>query len=267
MRAATSGRRAVLVQSCSKHEGSTHPPLLEGMDTIKLIGAIYRGTHYGSVGVYTHKRFGHTYAGERKGGVAHGHGVLTRSDGITYSGQLADGQWHGHREYHCAGGDVDYGLLERGNLVHVARVRPDGDCFYGGLRCGADHADFAALKAAAQQATVRTFPLPASNACPRRRPNPDAHAVRFSHPLRFGAWRRAAALGVRVQLCTCVCVRASVSPCACACVYLCVRVRARSCVRGGCESVCAHLCAYAARFARARVCVRICVCQFVCAYV
>ena len=87
------------------------------MDTIKFYGSIFRGTHYGGVGVYTDAN-GSTYAGGREGGVAHGEGVLMWSDGSTWSGQLADGEWHGHFEVHCADGDVVYGLYERGIPVH-----------------------------------------------------------------------------------------------------------------------------------------------------
>jgi hypothetical protein len=207
------------------------------MDTVELkgygFGGVYRGTHYGSVGVYTHKD-GHTYAGERnEGGKAQGEGVLTCSDGTTVSGQRADGHWHGHREEHRANGEVYYGLWERGNWVHFARVRPDGDCEYDCKRCGADRADFVALKNAAQQAGVRMPPTRIQRNARARRPNPRrTRRFGFRTALGFGAWRRPAALGVRVQVCACVYVRASVCACPCACVYLCVRVRARSCVRG-----------------------------------
>ena len=201
------------------------------MDEIELFGSVLHGVHRGNVGVYTDED-GSTYAGEHAGGKAHGHGVLTYSDGHTHSGQLADGDWHGHGERHYANGAVDYELWERGNGVHSARVRPDGACDYDFQPCGADHAGFAKLQAAAQQAGVRTCPYPHPTQATRRRPNPDARAVRFSRALVFDAWRRPAALGVRAQVCACVCVRASLCACACACVYLRVRVRARSCVRG-----------------------------------
>jgi hypothetical protein len=127
------------------------------MDTIKLQGEVFHGTHYGSVGVYTDARRA-TYAGEHKNVVAHGHGVVTWSNGHTWSGQFADGRWHGHMEDHRADGDVGYALYERDRPVLRARVYPDGDCFYDGEPCGADHAGHAALKAAAQQAGVRMPP-------------------------------------------------------------------------------------------------------------
>jgi hypothetical protein len=182
------------------------------------------GTHCGSVGVYTSK-YGDTYAGERKGDVAHGYGVLTREadsfDMMIVSGQFADGELHSHGEEHRIYA-VYYHLYERGDYVHHAgvhvprdvgyelyelnpnpeehraRVEADGDCSYENQPCGADHADFVALKAAAQQAAVR-MPLPASNASPHRRPKPDARAIRFSRALGFGAWPRPAALGVRCK--------------------------------------------------------------------
>jgi hypothetical protein len=138
------------------------------MDTVEFegLGGVYRGTHYGSVGVYTNAN-GHTYAGGRKGNLVHGYGVVTQTNGFTFSGQLADGRCHGHCERHFANGDVCYDLFERKQeeddeglpaQVHVAIVGPDGDCDYDGERCSADHADFAALKAAAQQAGVRMPP-------------------------------------------------------------------------------------------------------------
>ena len=183
------------------------------------------GTHCGSVGVYTSK-YGHTYAGERKGDVAHGYGVLTREadsfDMMIVSGQFADGEWHGHGEEHRIYA-VYYHLYERGDYVHHAgvhvprdvgyelyelnpnpeehraRVEADGDCSYENQPCGADHADFVALKAAAQQAGVRTCPLPASNASRRRRPNRDAHAVSVF------ALRSVLVPGVGPRLWACVC--------------------------------------------------------------
>ncbi len=131
------------------------------MDTVELESYIYRGTHRGSVGLYTLQEGGAYcgYAGGRnEGGVAHGEGVVTWYNGTTFSGQLADGHWHGHREVHYTNGDVVYELYERGNKVHSAHVRPDGDCLYDGKPCGADHADFAKLQAASQQAGVRMPP-------------------------------------------------------------------------------------------------------------
>ena len=168
------------------------------MDTveIKIYSGVFYGTHYGSVGVYTHA-YGDTYAGEHEGGKAHGEGVVTYPNGTTSSGQLADGHWHGHCEWHWADGDVDYDLCERGKQVHWARVAPDGDCFYHYKRCGADHAGFVALKDAAQQASVRTCPLPASNASPRR--SVFARA-RFWCPASARGFGRACA-SVRVCMC------------------------------------------------------------------
>jgi hypothetical protein len=167
------------------------------MDTVELKGfGVFRGTHYGSVGVYTHAD-GSTYAGERHEGfgvtVARGHGVHTNSNGTTSSGHFADGDRHGYREEHGANGAVGYGLYERNNKVHRAMVFPDGDCAYDNKPCGVDHADFAALKAAAQRAGVRTCPLPASNA-------------------------------MCVRLCVCACVCVCVRMCACACENACARV-------------------------------------------
>jgi hypothetical protein len=200
------------------------------MDTVELKSykGVFRGTHYGSVGVYTHAS-GHTYAGERnEGGLAHGHGVLTLSDGDTFSGQRADGHLHGHREDHYANGYVDYGLWERGTRVHWARVRPNGYCEYDREPCGADHAGLAALKAAAQQAGVRMPPTRIQRNA-RAVDRTATHApFGFRTALGFGARRRPTAFGVRVQVCVWVCVRASVCACTCACVYLCVRVCARS---------------------------------------
>ena len=202
------------------------------MDTVKTPWGVFRGTHCGSVGVYTHED-GSTYAGGHEGGKAHGEGVLTYSNGRTASGQFADGEWHGHREDHYANGVVVYVLYERGSTVHCACVRPDGDCFYDNVPCGADRADFAKLRAAAQRAGVRICPYPHPTQCPRRSAEPRrTRRFGFRTALGFGACRRPAALGVRLQVCACVCVRASVCACACACVYLCVRVHARSCVRG-----------------------------------
>jgi hypothetical protein len=129
--------------------------------------------------------------------------VVTYSDGTTWSGQFAYGRWDGHRETHWADGDVDYDLCERGNRVHRARVKPDGDCEYDYKPCGADHADFAALKAAAKQAAVRTCPLPASNAMPA--PSAEPRRTR-----RFGFRARSVlvpGVGPRLWACVCKCAR------------------------------------------------------------
>jgi hypothetical protein len=211
------------------------------MDTVELFREVYRGTHYGSVGVYTNAN-GSTYAGEHEGGKAHGEGVLTLSYGTTYSGQLADGSWHGPCEYHSAGGNVFYQLYERGKCVHGARVDPDGYCEYDDKPCGADHADFAKLKNAAQQATVR-MPLTRIQRNARaRRPKTATHApFRFSHCARF--WCLASARG-------CGRASASVRVCMCACVCVCVCLRVRAFVRArACTIVCAWV--------RVNLCVRV----------
>jgi hypothetical protein len=179
------------------------------------------------VGVYTHAN-GHTYAGERnERGLAHGEGVVTQSDGTTLSGQLADGRWHGHRERHCADGDVDYELCERGNFVHTARVRPDGACFYDNEPCGADRADFAKLKDAAQRAAVRTPPTRIQRNARAVGRNRDARAVAVFALRSFLVPR----LGPRLFACVCKCARVYV------CVRLGVRVPARSWV---CACACVH---------------------------
>jgi hypothetical protein len=173
------------------------------MDTVELKRwGVFRGTHYGSVGVYTHE-FGCTYAGGRnEGGVAHGEGVLTESSGTTRSGQFADGHWHGHREDHLPDGDVGYYLCERGERVHFAHVEPDGACFYDNEPCGADHADFAELKDAAQRAGVRTPPT-------RIHRNARAVGRTATHaPFGFRACSvLVPGLGPRLSACVCKCAR------------------------------------------------------------
>ncbi len=119
------------------------------MDEIEL--ELFGGVWRGNVGVYTHET-GATYAGARKGAYAHGFGVVTYSYGNTCSGQLANGTWHGHAAFHWANGAVGYDLYEHGRRVHRARVEPNGACFYDNQWCGTNHAGFAKLKAAAQQA-------------------------------------------------------------------------------------------------------------------
>jgi hypothetical protein len=88
--------------------------------------------------------------------------------------------------FHCAHRDVGYSLCERGQRVHCARVRPDGDCFYDNEPCGADHADVAKLKDAAQRAGVRMPPTRIQRNA-RRRPKPPRTPLRFSRALGFGA--------------------------------------------------------------------------------
>jgi hypothetical protein len=227
------------------------------MDTVQLFGGVYRGTHYGSMGVYTNE-YGHTYAGAHKDGVAHGFGVFTNSGGNTYSGQFADGRWHGHCETHLVIGDVSYELFERGHREHLARVRRDGACFYDRQPCGADHADFAALKAAAQQAGVRMPPTRIQRK-PAPSAEPDAHAVSG-----FVCTRSVLVPGVGPRLWACACKCARV--CACVRVRVCVRVvvRASVCVHNRVGvSVCVNLCARVSVHMRLGVCERVYACEFV----
>ena len=161
----------------------------------------YHGISLDGRGVFK-ATIGRTFAGQCKGGYACGLGVVTYSDGTTWSGQFAYGRWDGHRETHWADGDVDYDLCERGNRVHRARVKPDGDCEYDYKPCGADHADFAALIAAAQQAGVRMPPT---------RIHRKARAIgRNRRTRRFGFRTRSILVpGVgprRAGACGCVCV-------------------------------------------------------------
>jgi hypothetical protein len=245
--------------------GVYRDPLLEEMDTVELEGfdhnwGVFRGTHYGSVGVYTNP-VGQTYAGERKGGKgfnkAHGYGVHNKSpsQGMTNSGQIANGHWHGHVEGHgrWADGAVVYDLYHCGRRVHYASVHPDGRCKYDEQPCGADHVGLVALKAAAQQAGVRMPPTsiqrkPAPSAEPT--PAPVGFLARSVLCLLLARGFGRACASVRVRPCVRVPARACICACVCVHDHVCV---------GVCESVCARLCAYAAWCARARVCVRICV--------
>jgi hypothetical protein len=182
------------------------------MDTVELkgYGGVFRGTHYGSVGVYTHKD-GSTYVGGHEGGVAHGDCVVQFSYGNTYSGQFAAGCWQGHIEDHCANGDVGYYLYSGSSTpVHTARVRRNGDCEYDHEPCGADHAGHAALKHAAQQAGVRMPPTRIHRNARAVGRTPTHAPFRFSHCARF--WCLASARGfgrasASVRVCMCACVR------------------------------------------------------------
>ena len=122
---------------------------------------VWRGTVVGGLGVLTSED-GYTYAGGVAGGTFDGRGVFKYSNGSTDYCELAAGEDHGYREVHSAGGDVFYFLFERGKEVHSAFVFAHGNCDYDGKSCGADHAGHAALKVAAQQATVRTATAPAA---------------------------------------------------------------------------------------------------------
>ena len=117
-------------------------------------GLVWRGAVVGGRGVLT-RDGGHTYAGGVAGGAFDGRGVVKWSDGDTEYCELAAGEYHGYREVHSAGGGVYYFLHERGKHVQRALVQTHGYCEYNEFKCGADHAGLAALKAAAQQATVR----------------------------------------------------------------------------------------------------------------
>ena len=171
------------------------------MGTIEVNGYVFDGVYCRNLGVYTHED-GHTYAGAHKGGKAHGYGVGHGSNGDTVSAQYANGRWDGHGEVHWVNGDVRYYLWEHGNPVHSARVEANGACFYDGEPCGADHADLAKLKDAAQRATVRTPPT---------RIQRNARAVGRTATHAASAFARASVLvprvGPRLSACVCACAR------------------------------------------------------------
>ena len=122
---------------------------------IQWKGRVWRGAVVGGRGVLTSDKYGDTYAGGVAGGTFDGRGVVKWANGTTSYCELAAGEYHGYLEWHYADGTVYYCLFERGDRVHFARVFADGRCLYDGKSCGADHAGLAALKVAAQQATVR----------------------------------------------------------------------------------------------------------------
>ncbi len=128
---------------------------------IQWEGRVWRGAVVGGLVVLTSDK-GDTYAGGVAGGKFDGRGVVKWSNGATFYCELAAGEYHGYRDYHWADGDVWYYLHERGNTAQFAHVYADGRCLYDGKSCGADHAGLAALKTAAQQATVRTATAPAA---------------------------------------------------------------------------------------------------------
>ena len=128
---------------------------------IQWFGRVWRGAVVGGRGVLTSDDGG-TYAGGVAGGAFDGRGVVKWSNGRTDYRELAAGGDHGYQEWHCADRTVHYYLHERGKYVHTAYVYADGRCLYDNKSCGADHADHAALKVAAQQATVRTATAPAA---------------------------------------------------------------------------------------------------------
>ena len=124
---------------------------------------VWRGAVVGGLGVLKGGRDGHdTYAGGVAGGTFDGRGVLKWSCGHTWYCEFAAGEYHGYSAHHCAEGSVYYFLHERGKSVHFAFVYANPYCDYDHKSCGADHADFVALKVAAQQATVRTATAPAA---------------------------------------------------------------------------------------------------------
>jgi hypothetical protein len=131
---------------------------------IEWAGCVWRGVIVGGLGVFTTDK-GSTYAGGVTDGVFDGRAVINWSDGATFYCELAAGVEHGYREAHWADGAVRYYLHERGKTVHSARVYADARCaFDGKYSCGTDHAGLVALKASAQQATVRCHPARAARA-------------------------------------------------------------------------------------------------------
>jgi hypothetical protein len=123
-------------------------------------GSVWRGVVADALGVLKSDA-GDTYAGGVSGGVPDGRAMIKWSDGRTEYFELAAGERHGYREVHYSHGDVWYFVHERGKTVHSARVDADGRCDYDNeYNVGADHAGLVALKAAAQQATVRLPPKP-----------------------------------------------------------------------------------------------------------
>ena len=170
---------------------------------IQWNGRVWCGVVVGGRGVLTNDK-GDTYAGGVAGGKFDGRGVFKLSHGDTSYCELAAGKYHGYREIHYAYGTVGYSLHERGKEVHYARVFADGRCGYDYEDCGADHAGHAALKVAAQQATVRP-PQPQPLAIrPRRRGVLCASCVRACRapwwPSRIGDAARCVRARARVPV-------------------------------------------------------------------
>jgi hypothetical protein len=196
------------------------------MGQIELNGAVWRGTQCGALGlgVYTppwsegkddKKRECNTYAGGHADGKADGYAVIKHSSG-THSGQFVAGAHHGYAEYHHSCGAVHYYLHEHGTEVRSAYVSADGQyCSYDRQACGAAHAEFVALKKAAQHAGVR----------------PPTHRTHD----RTRAKAHARACMPCMRACTCWYALCTARVCACVMHVLCARARLRvlssTCVR------------------------------------
>ena len=192
---------------------------------IRWRGSVWSGVVVGGRGVLTSDD-GDTYAGGVAGGTFDGRAVVKWSNGYTSYCELAAGDDHGYREAHSASGGVYYYLHERGNRpVHYAVVFADGNCRYDDEYCGADHAGLAALKAAAQQATVRPpQPPPPLAIRPRRCGGLCAScmcACAPQRPSRIGE----AALRARARARACACTHTRARSRACAYMH----TRARWC--------------------------------------
>jgi hypothetical protein len=209
------------------------------MGEIQLNGVVWRGNQRGELGMYKSKD-GNTYAGTVKDSMGDGYGVIKyRSDdsdnilkfssiskhcrsycGYTACGEFAAGVWHGFAEVYYDDGNIGYGMYAHGKLVHHARVHSGGGCEYDGEYCEYDgdyHADFIALKVAAQQAGVRV-PAPSDirrTRVARLRPHSAPWFCVRMHGCIFVLGESAVVCSFRVCMracaCTCVC-------CSCVCV-------------------------------------------------
>jgi hypothetical protein len=153
----------------------------------------YHGISVVGRGVFTYDEDGiATYAGQHKDGYACGLGVVTWNYGHK---EYAEHGPYGECTYarysiHYDGGDIFYGLFERGNEKDRAWVHADGRFTYNGVACARDDPRFLAL--IAQVAPVEVRP-----AAPAPHPPSPRHPPPSNRPMHRPALFASAGAGNR----------------------------------------------------------------------
>ncbi len=107
-------------------------------------------------GVFTHDKYGTTYAGQIRDGYACGLGVTTWSGGSKeYAEHGPDGKFDGRFLERRAAGGTYYRLFERGESKDSAVVYADGTCKYNHEDCAPDDPRLLALIALVSPVEVR----------------------------------------------------------------------------------------------------------------
>jgi hypothetical protein len=153
------------------------------MSSIIRDGDTFHGISVFGGGVFTNDKYGTTYAGQIRDGLACGLGVLTFPNGYkAYAEHGPDGKYDGRCLRRDADGHTNYRRFERGKPKEYAHVFADGTRVYHGVACAPDDPRLLAL--IAQVAPVEVRPAAPAPHPPLARHSPPSNRP-TDRPARF----------------------------------------------------------------------------------